>query len=134
MRPVAGGGIPAAHALVDLRMTFREGGAFDHHTIFEQIKERLWNAVQVAREDGRADVAPVDLEQLPRYEAAGEEGDAGPQGVAGQKAEGEREGERFVQPEEPPPGYEEAQAQAVGASLEERTRARAERGRESDED
>jgi hypothetical protein len=114
-------------------MTFREGGAFDHHTIFEQIKERLWNAVQVAREDGR-EVAPVDLEQLPRYEPA--EGEGRAEGVARRKAEAEREGERErdVQPEEPPPGYEEAQAQAVGESLEERMRARAERGSESDEE
>src|SRR6266487_775356 len=53
VRPVAGGNIPPQHPAVELKMTFREGGAFDYHTIFEQIKERLYNAVSLARESGR---------------------------------------------------------------------------------
>lgn len=33
-------------------MTFKDGGAFDFHTHFERIKERLQQAVEVAREGG----------------------------------------------------------------------------------
>lgn len=82
VRPVSGGGIPPTHLVVELRMTFRDGGAFDYHTLFEQVKERLQHAVQLARDEGRnigsvgvlnpADLAGVHLEQLPAYEAARE--------------------------------------------------------------
>ena len=77
-KPVAGGGIPASLPIIELRLTFREGGAFDFHTIFEQIKERLYQAYTTARETGAArgadglDLTNVHLEQLPAYEPASE--------------------------------------------------------------
>jgi hypothetical protein len=52
LQPVAGGGIPANHAFVELKMVFKEGGAFDFHSQFERIKERLQQAVDNARESG----------------------------------------------------------------------------------
>ncbi|KAI9838292.1 MAG: hypothetical protein M1819_005560 [Sarea resinae] len=85
--PVPGGGIPAHHALVELKMVFKEGGAYDFHSKFERMKERLQQAVDVARESGHMtgdgtdrgggrgagpmagiNMAAVDLEQLPAYE------------------------------------------------------------------
>ena len=124
-RPVAGGGIPDNHSIVELRLTFKEGGAFDFHTTFEQIKERVHQAYSVARESGQQgtnsiDLASVHLEQLPAYEAAPE---------APREAEGPiihspipvRRGSvvpattilgsvpQVSPPNEPPPGYEEAQ-------------------------
>jgi hypothetical protein len=144
VRPVAGGGIPPSLALIDLRMTFREGGAFDYHNVFELIKERLHQALQAARDAGRAGGAGgvdqevlggLHLEQLPAYEpaatvapgaGAADEVRRGDVVDGGQRAEGESAA--AAQPDEPPPGYEEAQAQAVGIDLDQRLRRRAEFG------
>lgn len=68
-------------------MEFKEGGAFDFSTIFERLKERLRQAVDVARESGLAtgdgtemgdgrgggalsgvNLNSVHLEDLPAYE------------------------------------------------------------------
>ena len=150
-KPVANGGIPSDYPLVELRLTFREGGAFDFHSTFEQIKERLYQAYTVARESGQrgdnVDMANVHLEQLPAYEPAREvereeeervilspvplrPGEARDSGVAGLRSENDEEAPapaEQVAPDEPPPGYEEAQSQAVDAALEQRLRTEAER-------
>jgi len=147
-KPVADGGIPVTHTAIELRLTFKDGGAFDFHTIFEQIKERVHQAREVARETGIRGTAMADvhLEQLPAYEPA-------PGAVASSPFQAEREVEPVIHspipirptpgrdsgvsgvrslaetsprvepaatPDEPPPGYEETQAQAVGADLERR--------------
>lgn len=138
LRPVAGGGIPAPHPLLDLRLTFREGGAFDYHSVFEQLKERVAQAAQLARDAGaEVDLRNVHLEQLPAYEAAREVGgevSATPPEPEPPLKENGNGNESFVQPDEPPPGYEEAQAQAVGMSLESRLRDDVERGRRGEDD
>jgi hypothetical protein len=148
-KPVSGGGIPPSHTLVDLKLTFKDGGAFDFHTVFEQIKERLYHAYQIARESGRAPVASedlsnVNLEQLPAYEAPPEDdreesppilsprplrpGLESANGPGGSNETPAAHPANFTSPDEPPPGYEEAQAQAVGNALNQRLRAEAERG------
>lgn len=150
VKPVPGGGIPPDHSAVELRLTFREGGAFDWHTIFEQIKERLYYAAQTAREQGRPLEmnGDVNLEQLPAYEAATEvHSDSGrPPAfqsspdidtvsraqVPGVNGTARGPHEHFQSPDEPPPGYEEAQAQAVEMTFEERERRRVEMDRDSD--
>jgi hypothetical protein len=149
-KPVAGGGIPSAHAVVELKLTFRDGGAFDYHSIFVQIKERLQQAYSVARESGQhgtgdMDLANVHLEQLPAYEPAREIEleDDGPtilspiptrpgrdSGIDGVRSPSESDSPKTEQssaPDEPPPGYEEAQAQAVSVDLERRLREEVER-------
>lgn len=148
-KPVPGGGIPPNNAAVELRFTFREGGAFDFHSTFEQIKERLHHAYTMARESGRQNVVDVDLEQLPAYEPAQEveSEDEGPRilspiptrpqardsGAADAlQNRTETSPPNFTAPDEPPPGYEEAQAQAVGIDLDQRLREVAERQRDSD--
>jgi hypothetical protein len=79
IQPVQGGGIPPQHAELDLVMEFKEGGAFDFASLFERLKERLRQAVDVAREhggdveDGSRGVGGINmnnvhLEDLPRYE------------------------------------------------------------------
>jgi WW domain-binding protein 2 len=154
VRPVAGGNIPPQHPVVELKMIFREGGAFDYHTVFEQIKERLYNAVSLARESGRnvgsigdVDLRNVHLEQLPAYEPAREISDAEhaeergigsaepptarDSGVAGlrgaPKPEENMSTTPMEPPNEPPPGYDEAQAQAVRFEFDQRLREEAER-------
>lgn len=92
------------------------------------------------------DLANVHLEQLPAYEPAREiereeeervilspipvrPGEASDSGVACVRSldGGSPKPEEPTAPDEPPPGYEETQTQAVGAALEERLRAEAER-------
>lgn len=120
-------------------MTFREGGAFDFHSCLEQIKERLYQAYSVAREHGGrgtsgVDLANMDLEQLPAYEPAREVTDEAPvvaqdSGVTSIRTPtgSSPRPENFTAPDEAPPDYEEAQAQAVSVDLDQRLREQAER-------
>lgn len=117
---------------MELKLTFKEGGAFDFHQVFEQIKERVHHAHTIARESGRP--LDVDLEQLPAYEPAREsESSSGPQIISPVPVRPQRNGNvaqassgpppPAVGPDELPPGYEEAQASPVNAaSLDERLR------------
>ena len=128
-KAVQDGGIPAAHPAVEIRLTFREGGAFDFHSTFEQIKDRLHHAYSIARESGQGgeanlNLANIHLEQLPAYEAAREvESEReepvilspipvrpGERGARVPAAVGASEAPRVPAPSDPPPGYEEAQA------------------------
>ncbi|KAF2754730.1 hypothetical protein EJ05DRAFT_131527 [Pseudovirgaria hyperparasitica] len=87
VQPVAGGNIPPQHAALELKITFKEGGAFDFSARFERVKERLQQAVEVARESGHAagdgsetgrglgggalagvNLDAVHLDELPAYE------------------------------------------------------------------
>lgn len=135
---MSGGGIPPSQLAVEIRLTFRDGGAFDFSSLFEQLKERL-NQVREAREAGQpADLTTVHLEQLPAYEAAREVEDEGPTILSPVPVRPGTESalrrpptppppQVFGAPDEPPPGYEEVQAQVVGADLDERLRIVAER-------
>jgi|SRR5690242_19547653 len=52
-------------------MEFKEGGAFDFHNIFERLKERLRQTIDVARESGIDETVAagnVNMEDLPAYE------------------------------------------------------------------
>ncbi|KAL6717607.1 hypothetical protein ACLMJK_005522 [Lecanora helva] len=68
--PTAGGGIPTQHTLAQIRLTFKEGGAFDFSNTYERIRETVIQAAETARENGRPvnSGIDVDLEQLPAYE------------------------------------------------------------------
>ncbi|KAK8174094.1 hypothetical protein IWX90DRAFT_428779 [Phyllosticta citrichinensis] len=83
VRPVPGGNIPPQHSELELKLTFKDGGAYDFATTFGRIKERLQQAVDVARDSGRytesdslrgpgafggVDLEAVHLDQLPAYE------------------------------------------------------------------
>jgi hypothetical protein len=135
-KAVQGGGIPPVHPAVEIRLTFREGGAFDFHTTFEQIKERSHQAYAVARENGQGraavDLATVHLEQLPAYEPTRGAESAEDEPVIlsplpvrpierdmdiRQASVTEAPGNAIAPPSEPPPGYEEAQAHAGSTGL-----------------
>ncbi|KFY62882.1 hypothetical protein V496_04357 [Pseudogymnoascus sp. VKM F-4515 (FW-2607)] len=78
----------------------------------------------------------LHLEQLPAYEpaAATPRSGAAPGAREAPQADGQARAEPETtagQPDEPPPGYEEAQAQAVGIDLDQRLRRRAEFDRDS---
>lgn len=151
VKPVPGGGIPPDHPAVELKLTFREGGAFDFHSCFEQIKERLYYAQQMAREQGRTMGLGEDVntDQLPAYEPPTEthEDDGRPPAFVSSPTQDEVSraqvpeeqghgaatgGQEDFAPQEPPPGYEEVQARAVEVTFEEERRHRVEMGRESD--
>jgi hypothetical protein len=83
VQPVPGGNIPPTIPAIELKLTFKEGGAFDFHSTFERIKERLSHAVEIARESGQltggegldmqqgVNMDSVHLDELPAYEDAG---------------------------------------------------------------
>ena len=143
LKPTTGGGIPAQHAYIELKMTFKEGGAFDFHSTFERVKESLVQAQEVARETGRETNLANVGEQLPAYEEVGEgsspraraeepqlvaptplrpgqsTSSAGPPAPTQRRAEEGTSSEQFQAPNEPPPGYEEVQSRSVMDRLEE---------------
>jgi WW domain-binding protein 2 len=131
-------------------MTFKDGGAFDFHSIFERIKERLQQAVDVARESGQltgdgsetggssgagalagVNMDAVHLDELPAYEHNQPTVPAGPlnegseprdSGVAMRGSPHTPPEDVFTPPAEPPPGYEETQLESVADELERRLR------------
>ena len=67
---------------IELKFTFKDGGAPDFHSNFERIKERLQQAMEIARESnatgsGQAggfsgvNMDAVHLDELPSYENSG---------------------------------------------------------------
>ena len=135
VRPVPGGNIPSEHALIEIKFTFKEGGATDFHSHFERIKERFQQAfeaqatVDPSSRSGAAfggiDMDSVHLEQLPTYEAAGQDRTGDPSQMPGQISDSshdtpapeaartnvavEPERNAVPPPDDAPPGYEEAQ-------------------------
>lgn len=110
---------------MQIKVTFKEGGAFDFHTNFERIRERLEQAVENMGEGARGlravDLSAVHLEELPAYEGPGNTStntiptDAAP-------PQHNRRSTMGPEPVEPPPCYEEVQSQSVADELEERLR------------
>lgn len=117
-----------------MKLTFNDGGHSDWALKYEEINRNLHHAAQTARETGNTRVLnTVHDEQLPEYTAQ-EDGSRPTQTVASlvqveqiaEEAAIERE-ENQPLPDEPPPGYDEAQAQAIAMQFDERTRQDAER-------
>ena len=114
-------------------MTFKDGGAYDFHTNFERIKERLQQVIE-NEQDGRArnalggvNYTSVHLEELPVYEGPGsgmpiqrEEIEHSP--LSPSRDTGLSRGDGLGPPNEPPPGYEEVEQQSVANDLEDRIR------------
>ena len=131
-------------------MTFKEGGAFDFSSTYERIKEQMTQALDVARENGRAGsngLPAADLEQLPAYEENGtstplpapanaeptpstpnpslppaQNADQTSSAADEPTIKTEPTQEHYPPPNEPPPGYEETQASTVAHDLEENIR------------
>jgi len=130
-------------------MEFKEGGAFDFASIFERLKERLRQAVDVARESepgAAVNMNNVHLDDLPAYEESGgharvpEQSATAPleesrtntaqpesmstrtaSAVSNSQGTGSQ-GAGFQQPDEPPPGYEEVQRGSIVDELERQAR------------
>lgn len=139
VQPVPGGGIPPSIPALELKATFKDGGAFDFHSNFERIKERLHYAVEQAQESGAPgtdhpagiDYTNVHLDELPAYDGPGislsnnaepAPDYPGPDQPPPFSPTHVDDGTQFETSAEPPPGYEEVQQQSVANDLEERLR------------
>jgi WW domain-binding protein 2 len=146
VQPVPGGNIPSHIPALEVKMTFKEGGAFDFHSTYERIKERMQQVVDIAREsgaltasgeDGRADLAGVNLDavhldELPAYEDASRspllggrlpshpvETERTRQPIRSLETAAESAGEGMSSE---PPRYEEVQRESVADELERQLR------------
>lgn len=88
LQSVPGGGLPPNQAHIEIKLIFKDGGAFDFHTTFERIKERFHEAIATSRESamtggsssnqGRGEgpmagvnLDDVHLDELPTYQNSG---------------------------------------------------------------
>ncbi|KIV97858.1 hypothetical protein PV10_01562 [Exophiala mesophila] len=149
LQPVPGGNFPDTQSAIEVKMTFKEGGAPDFHSNFEHIKERLQQVVSLARENnlgrrqdgflGDVNLDAVNLDQLPSYQDSGRDRMASPDRTTEAqdllhspvretpilapipRRPGATSTVRDTgTPADAPPGYEEAQQQSVQAELERR--------------
>jgi hypothetical protein len=124
VRPVPGGGIPMHIPRLEVKLIFRDGGHSDFQTKFEWLKERLHHAQELGLTPGQ------NLEPPPPYEpntpAGPDPSEAAPDSTTPADAEEQQQTPQPA-PDEPPPDYVEAQAQAVTMRYEERMREEAER-------
>lgn len=129
VQPVSGGGIPPSLPAVQLKVTFKEGGAFDYHNHFERIKERLQQAVEVSQESNRGarevDLSTIHLDELPAYSGPLHDSTGATHSTQLAQSNSQDNGATSAscpEPMEPPPGYEEVQQQSIANALEERLR------------
>jgi WW domain-binding protein 2 len=134
VRPVPDGNIPPEISRVKIKLVFNDGGFDKFQVKFVEINGRLHHAAQLAQETGQTHLLQtVHDEQLPEYTGPAVESSAEVMAtrtteVTQQANEAsQREEANQPVPEEPPPGYDEAQAQAVNMRFDERAREEAER-------
>ncbi|KAK2049818.1 WW-domain ligand protein [Colletotrichum somersetense] len=131
--PVSGGGVPADIPRVEVKLSFKEGGHSEFRQRFEELKERLEHVRRLQQETGQT--VNIPDEPLPAYEATEGAGAGAPSGVASQPSPSQQppqeesparrsasSGSQNQRPDEPPPDYEEAQAQTLSMRLEEHVR------------
>lgn len=125
---MSGGGIPPSLPAVQVKVTFKEGGAFDFHNHFERIKERLQQAVENSQASSRGarnvDLSTIHLDELPAYSGPSNNDAGGGQAsqdqcMSPQSQPHAAETDSMV---EPPPDYETVQQQSVADELEARLR------------
>lgn len=109
---------------IDVKFVFRDGGHSDFQAKFEWLKERLHHAQDLGLNPGQNLEPPPPYEQgAPAPSSSGASGNA----PAGAQAEPHQPTQPTqAAPNEPPPDYLEAQAQAVAMRYEERMREEAE--------
>ncbi|CCF37010.1 hypothetical protein CH063_08442, partial [Colletotrichum higginsianum] len=129
---------------VEVKLSFKEGGHSEFRQRFEELKERLEHVRRLQQETGQS--VNIPDEPLPAYEAT--EGGGPPSSASSQpqpqqqqqqqQQQTQREQEQSVgrtvssgsqtrRPDEPPPDYEEAQAQTLSMRLEDHVREESDR-------
>lgn len=141
--PVSGGGIPPDIPRIEVRFTFSDGGMMDFNEAYIRLRERLFQYQEMRREMGGGDDIPD--EPLPAYEATSTPATPAtevppalaPGPVTNLTAEASRarrsDSSASRRPDEPPPGYDEAQAQQLSIRLEDHIRDEVNRG-DADDD
>jgi WW domain-binding protein 2 len=136
VQPVPGGNIPQENH-VELKFTFKEGGAPEYASNFERIKERVQQAVEAARESNLlgsrqaglsgVNLDSVHLDELPSYENSSMDRIAPstrePPARTSQPLETPSQPDRPAAaqqqaPSEAPPGYEETQRRSLQEAFE----------------
>lgn len=120
-RPRPGGGIPADIPRVEALIIFNNGGVSQFHSKYSVMYERLLHARDVMRETGAR--VTVHDDDLPAYTPAAADASVSTPSVPVQPPPTPAEtvaSQPQMTPDEPPPGYDEAQAQAVEQQFDER--------------
>lgn len=94
--------------MLEVKMTFKDGGAFDFHNMVERLKERILQAME--NRGDRQLPLDVHLEDLPAYEDAGRAQAVIPPQPTPPPPAAEV---TLVAPDAPPPEYEEVQAESI---------------------
>lgn len=131
--PVSGGGVPPDLPRIEVRFTFSDGGMTDFNEAYIRLRERLYQLQEVRREIGPG--ADLPDEPLPAYEPQGNDRAPAPVAAAVESAtlsvpqpvRSDSASSRRS-PNEPPPGYDEAQAQQISIQLEDHIRDEVNRG------
>lgn len=108
---------------IEVKFIFRDGGHSEFQQKYEWLRERLFQAQELGLRPGQ------NLEPPPPYEDNAPGPSSGPSGsVPAASSETQQQQAQSVQPtpDEPPPDYVEAQAQAISVQNEERMREEAE--------
>lgn len=121
-RPVPGGNIPTDVMRAKVQLTFNESGVSDWQSKYTEIRSRLQHLSQIGQ------LQNMHGEQLPSYSSA--PGSNEQRQTESATAEVAREADVALQqrrvnqsvPDEAPPGYDEAQAQAIAERFDERER------------
>lgn len=127
-KPRSGGGIPGDIPRVEFTFIFNSGGIDAFHGKYSLMYERLSHARDIARETGTG--ITVHDDDLPPYSpTVAAENSSTPREPSDTPQSSNVTGAQQTQPtpNEPPPGYDEAQAQAVEQQFEDRDRQDAER-------
>lgn len=131
--PVSGGGIPPDIPRVEVKFTFSDGGMMDFNETYIRLRERLFQFQEMRNEMGAG--AEMPDEPLPAYEADDGQlsvpGSSTATAVAAGHGRSESTASRRA-PDEPPPNYDEAQAQQLSNRLEDHIRGEADRGARDD--
>lgn len=125
--PVPGGGVPADIPRVELKLSFKEGGHSEFRQRFEELKERLEHVRRLQQETGQT--VNIPDEPLPAYEATEGGGAEASSNLAPQQpvSRSASSGSQNRRPDEPPPDYDEAQAQTLSMRLEDHIREESDR-------
>lgn len=132
--PVSGGGIPPDIPRLEVKFTFSDGGMMDFNEAYIRLRERLYQYQEMRREMGPG--ADIPDEPLPAYEAQTPPVPAPVSNLAAPPAasrEHRSDSTASRRPDEPPPDYEEAQAQQISIRLEDHIRDEANRGPRDDD-
>ena len=135
--PVSGGGIPPDIPRLEVKFTFSDGGMMDFNEAYIRLRERLFQFQEMRREMGPG--ADVPDEPLPAYEEQAESSSApqteAPQTSLETPAQHQRSESTASRraPNEPPPAYDEAQAQHLSMRLEDHIRDEADHGQGDEE-